>query len=125
DMNDRLMRADFLWDPSDRTRFRFIAETTDLNRNGSARTLEEIRLTNARPRAYSTAGYQFDNLSHVSGFPGGEVGKWETKSDVTGGGYVSGLKRLPMDGGRDLADTLTPKPITGWPGREGRGGLDP
>lgn len=28
--------------------FRFIAETSELDRNGSARTLEEIRLTNAR-----------------------------------------------------------------------------
>ncbi len=124
DMNDRLMRADFLWDPSDRTRFRFIAETTDLNRNGSARTLEEIRLTNARPRAYNTAGYQFDNLSHVSGFPGGEVGKWETKSDVTVDGYVSDLKRFTMDVEWDLTDNLTLKSITGWRDLEDRVYID-
>ena len=114
DIDDRLLRGDFLWTPSDDLQFRFIAETSDLDRNGSARTLEEIRLTNQRPRAYNSAGYQFDNLSHVSGYPGGAVGKWETMSDVQNDGYVSDLRRFTMDVDWSLTDNLTFKSITGW-----------
>lgn len=40
-----MLRGDFVWTPSDDLRFRLIAETTDIDRNGSARTLEEIRLS--------------------------------------------------------------------------------
>ena len=114
DIDDRLMRGDFLWTPSDDLQLRFIAETSDLDRNGSARTLEEIRLTNQRPRAFNSAGYQFDNLSHVSGFPGGAVGTWETMSDVQNDGYVSDLRRFTMDVEYSLNDNLTFKSITGW-----------
>ena len=63
DIDDRLFRGDLLWTPSDDVTFRFVAESTDLDRNGSARTLEEIRLTNPRPLAYNSAGYPFTNLT--------------------------------------------------------------
>ena len=36
--------ATSLWTPSDDVTFRFVAESTEIERNGSARTLEEIRL---------------------------------------------------------------------------------
>jgi iron complex outermembrane recepter protein len=114
DIDDRLFRGDFLWTPSDDVTFRFIAESSDLDRNGSARTLEEIRLTNARPRAFNTAGYPFTNLTHVSGFPGGVVGEWETMSDVENDGYVSDLMRVTIDGEIDLTDNIVFKTITGY-----------
>jgi iron complex outermembrane receptor protein len=114
DIDDRLLRGDFLWTPSDDVTFRFIAESTDIDRNGSARTLEEIRLTNARPRAFNTAGYPFTNATHVSGFPGGDVGKWETMSDVENDGYVSDLLRVTIDGEVRITDNLLFKTITGY-----------
>lgn len=114
DIDDRLFRGDFLWTPSEDVAFRFIAESTDIDRNGSARTLEEIRLTNARPRAYNSAGYPFTNATHVSGFPGGEVGKWETMSDVENDGYVSDLLRVTVDGEVRINDNLLFKSITGY-----------
>jgi iron complex outermembrane receptor protein len=114
DIDDRLFRGDFLWTPSDAVTFRFIAESTDIDRNGSARTLEEIRLTNARPRAYNSAGYPFTNATHVSGFPGGVVGEWETMSDVENDGYVSDLLRVTVDGEVQITDNLMFKSITGY-----------
>jgi iron complex outermembrane receptor protein len=114
DIDDRLLRGDFLWTPSDDVTFRFIAESTDIDRNGSARTLEEIRLTNARPRAYNSAGYPFTNATHVSGFPGGVVGRWETMSDVENDGYVSDLLRVTIDGEVQINDNLLFKTITGY-----------
>jgi iron complex outermembrane receptor protein len=114
DIDDRLFRGDFVWTPSDVVTFRFIAESSDLDRNGSARTLEEIRLTNARPRAFNTAGYPFTNLTHVSGFPGGVVGEWETMSDVENDGYVSDLMRVTIDGEVDITDDIVFKTITGY-----------
>jgi iron complex outermembrane receptor protein len=114
DIDDRLFRSDFLWTPSEDVTFHFIAETSELDRNGSARTLEEIRLTNARPRAFNSAGYQFDNISHVSGTPGGRVGEWETMSDVENDGYVSDLLRVTIDGEWQLNDNIVLKTITGY-----------
>jgi iron complex outermembrane receptor protein len=114
DIDDRLFRGDFLWTPSEDVTFRFIAESSDLDRNGSARTLEEIRLTNARPRAYNSAGYPFTNLTHVSGFPGGRVGEWETMSDVENDGYVSDLLRVTVDGEVRITDNILFKTITGY-----------
>jgi iron complex outermembrane receptor protein len=114
DIDDRLFRGDFLWTPSEDVTFRFIAESSDLDRNGSARTLEEIRLTNARPRAYNSAGYPFTNLTHVSGFPGGRVGEWETMSDVENDGYVSDLLRVTVDGEVQITDNILFKTITGY-----------
>jgi iron complex outermembrane receptor protein len=114
DIDDRLFRGDFVWTPTDDLMFRFVAESTDLDRNGSARTLEEIRLTNARPRAYNTAGYPFTNLTHVSGFEGGAVGEWETMSDVENDGYVSDLLRVTVDGELRITDKLVFKTITGY-----------
>ena len=114
DIDDRLFRGDFVWTPSDDVTFRFIAESSDLDRNGSARTLEEIRLTNARPRAFNSAGYPFTNLTHVSGFPGGAVGEWETMSDVENDGYVSDLMRVTIDGEVQITDDIMFKTITGY-----------
>jgi iron complex outermembrane recepter protein len=114
DIDDRLFRGDFLWTPADDVTFRFIAESSDLDRNGSARTLEEIRLTNARPRAFNSAGYPFTNLTHVSGFPGGVVGEWETMSDVENDGYVSDLLRVTVDGEVQITDDILFKTITGY-----------
>jgi iron complex outermembrane receptor protein len=114
DIDDRLFRGDFLWTPSDNVTFRFIAESSELDRNGSARTLEEIRLTNLRPRAYNSAGYPFTNLTHVSGFPGGVVGEWETMSDVENDGYVSDLLRVTVDGEVQINENVTFKTITGY-----------
>ena len=114
DIDDRLFRGDFVWTPTEDLMFRFVAESTDLDRNGSARTLEEIRLTNARPRAYNSAGYPFTNLTHVSGFEGGAVGEWETMSDVENDGYVSDLLRLTLDGEVQITDNLLFKTITGY-----------
>ncbi len=115
DIDDRLFRGDFLWTPSDDVTFRFIAESSDLDRNGSARTLEEIRLTNARPRAYNSAGYPFTNLTHVSGFPDGQVGEWETMSDVENDGYVSDLAARDRSTARCKSTTTSLfKTITGY-----------
>ena len=114
DIDDRLLRGDLLWTPSESVRFRFIAESSELDRNGSARTLEEIRLTNPRPRAFNSAGYPFNNLTHVSGTPGGAVGEWETMSDVENNGYVSDLLRVTVDGEWDINDKLMFKTITGY-----------
>ena len=58
DIDDRLFRGDLLWSPSDDVTFRFVAESTDLDRNGSARTLEEIRLDEC-----AAAGLQLGRLS--------------------------------------------------------------
>jgi iron complex outermembrane receptor protein len=114
DINDRLLRGDLLWTPSENVRLRFIAEASELDRNGSARTLEEIRLTNPRPLAFNSAGYPFNNATHVSGTPGGQVGEWETMSDVENDGYVSDLTRFTIDAEWDLNDNITLKSITGY-----------
>jgi iron complex outermembrane receptor protein len=114
DFNDQLLRGDVLWRPKPEVRVRAIAETSKADRNGSARVLDDVRLTNARPRAYNSAGFVYTPRSHVAGFPGGEVGKFETKSDVKTDGYVYDLDRYTLDAEWDFSPNFMIKSLTGY-----------
>ena len=90
-MDDEVSRADFMWEPSDRVSLRFNAQS------------DRIVETQARVNTYIdpqlgfNSGYQmglslaydiasgggFNCHYTCSGFPGGLVGKWEGRQDIT------------------------------------------
>lgn len=112
DLNDQIFRGDVLWRPSDDVQLRFIAEFTDVNRAGSARVVDFLD-GHPRQQAFNDAGFRFDNLSHAAGWPGGEVGGFQTRSVSEIQGYQYDSERYTLDVEWDISDTLTLKSITG------------
>src|SRR5690606_30539130 len=87
-LENEIARGDLVWEPTDRFSARMIYERTQQRSNGQPRVIEGIypgiETSNLRlnvAEQYTVAGYEFTDRTHTSGFPGGEVGKWETKMD--------------------------------------------
>jgi len=124
DVNDDIVRADVLWEPSDRFTARFIAERSEVDRWGPARVLlsmgdpvyDPVTGTNSNPRAqaYVNIGMPISNRTHAAGWPGGEVGRYQNKSTWEGRGLRVDLDRYTLDLTWDLSDTLQFKSITGY-----------
>src|SRR5690606_17739362 len=124
DVNDDIVRADVLWEPSDRFTARFIAERSEVDRWGPARVLlsmgdpvyDPVTGTNSNPRAqaYVNIGMPISNRTHAAGWPGGEVGRYQNKSTWEGRGLRVDLDRYTLDLTWDVSDTLQFKSITGY-----------
>ena len=124
DINDDILRADLLWEPTDRFTARFIAERSEVDRWGPARVLLEMgdpvydpdtgTNTNPRAQAYVNIGMPISNKTHAAGWPGGEVGKYQNKSTWEGRGLRVDLDRYTLDLTWDLSDTLQLRSISGF-----------
>ena len=128
DINDTVVRGDLLWTPSDRFNLRFSADVNEIDRNGPARVQNDIILTCTvpghpanfcgnepitRPNVYNVSGLTYTPTSHVAGFPGGEVGEYETKSDYNVNGIVQDFDRYTLDMTWELTDNISLKSLTG------------
>jgi iron complex outermembrane receptor protein len=136
--DDELFRGDILWEPTDSFSLRFTANDED-KRGSDARI---VRFTNvdhpqvtrynvlagnpdylARARAVNPAfpaspftayfpSNRFTPESHETGYPGGELEKWQTKSDNPHGGLRRDLQYYTLTLNWDIGENLRFESIT-------------
>jgi iron complex outermembrane receptor protein len=88
---DDVVRADFIWEPSDRVSLRFNAQSdTIVDTQARVNTYIDNQIgfnsgfEMGLSLAYDIASGGRWNCNYVcSGFPGGQVGKWEGRQDIT------------------------------------------
>ena len=88
---DEVVRADFIWEPSDRVSLRFNAQSdTIVDTQARVNTYIDNQIgwnsgfQMGLSQAYDIASGGRWNCNYVcSGFPGGQVGKWEGRQDTT------------------------------------------
>src|SRR5690606_1547239 len=135
--DDQLFRFDMLWEPTDSLSLRFTANDED-KRGTDARIVRITDENNAQyirynvpagnpqflararavdptfpesPFASLFPSNRFTPQTHMPGYPGGEVGKWQTKSDSPANGLQRVLRyyTLTLDWG--ITDNLSFKAI--------------
>ncbi len=124
DVNDRMLRADVLWEPTDAFSARFVAERSEVDRWGPPRVLlgmgdpvfDPVTGINSNPRAqaYANIGRPFTNLTHTAGYPGGLVGEYENRSTWEGRGMRVDLDRFTLDLNWSFSDTMDFRSITAF-----------
>jgi iron complex outermembrane recepter protein len=124
DVHDQLLRADVLWQPSERFSLRAIAEDSKADRDGPARVLLGIvdpvfdsvtgRNTNPRAQAFVNAGLPYTNATHAAGWPGGAVSDYETRIDWLSPGLITELERYTADITLKFTDALRLRSLTGY-----------
>ena len=120
DIDNQILRADFVFEPSEAFDLRFIYESNDRNENGAARIqngfLEDGTVVNqqiARSQYFTHAGVDLRNAAAASGYPGGMLGQYETRSDLETDGTVIDQDSATLDITWDINDSLTLRSITG------------
>ncbi len=116
DFDDDVLRGDLLWKPSDAFRLRFNIENNDYRANGQPRITPSIydpQPPFSRAQVYLWAGVPFSNLTNAAGFPGGELGKYQSRSVYQHDGWKLEENRAVLDLEWDISDHLTLKSITG------------
>jgi iron complex outermembrane receptor protein len=113
--DDRLYRGDILWEPTDKFTMR-VTLNDETKHSSDARIVRFTNTQNVRYLAYNVlagnpdflaaarainpafpdppkqlAARAFTPLTHQPGYPGGQVGKWETKSNTPEGGTARDL----------------------------------
>jgi iron complex outermembrane receptor protein len=131
DQDDKLLRLDLLWEPLDSVDLRFTANKED-KRGTEARIIRITNPNNVRyiqynvlagnPDYVNIAGFtpinwglpsnRFTPKTHMPGYPGGDVGKWQTKSDTPAQGITRDLEYYTLTGNWDITDTLRFRSIT-------------
>jgi iron complex outermembrane recepter protein len=124
DVHDQLLRADVLWQPSERFSLRAIAEDIQVDRDGPARVLRRIvdpvfdsasgTNTNPRAQAFVNAGLPYTNATHAAGWEGGTVGEYETRIDWLNPGLITELTRFTADMTLRFTDDLRLRSLTGY-----------
>ncbi len=126
DVNDELVRADFLWTPLESLSIRYNAEFANTDRNGPARVIWEVGPmktfnvgsilynTNANAQVYKNAnGYEYTTRNSASG-QGGVLGKYDTKVAWKTDGIVIDMERHTFDTTWDVNDWLKIRSLTGY-----------
>jgi len=126
DVNDELVRADFLWTPLESLSIRYNTEFANTDRNGPARVVWEVGpmktfnvgsiLYNTNPNAqvYKNAyGYEYTTKNSASG-QGGVLGKYDTKVAWKTNGIVIDMERHNLDMSWDVNDWLKIRSLTGY-----------
>ena len=131
DQDDQLLRFDVLWEPTDNFSLRLTANDED--KTGTEARI--IRITNpnnvryiqynvlaGNPDYVNIPGFTVQNWglpanrftpqTHMPGYPGGQVGKWETKSDTPIDGITRDLKYYTLNAKWDISDNLSLESIS-------------
>jgi len=126
DVNDEMVRADFLWTPTEDISVRYNTEFTMTDRNGPARVVWEVGPKgnflvgstvynkNANAQVYQNAyGYDYSTANSASG-QGGVLGKYQTKVAWQTNGIVIDMERHTLDVGWNVNDWLRVRSLTGY-----------
>ena len=133
DTNQTVVRGDLLWKPADSFSARLILENDQMDQNGIPRLTHGISGAGTFPPAAgsrcaaacaynivaqdptSTSGIiAITNDTHVSGFPGGSLGEFETRMVQTLNGFVQDADRLTLDLTWDINDSMRIRSLTGY-----------
>jgi iron complex outermembrane receptor protein len=124
--DDQLLRFDMLWEPTDTFSLRLTANDED--KKGTEARI--VRITNPRNVRYiqynvlagnpdyvnipgfsvvnwGLPGNRFTPQTHMSGYPGGQLGKWQTRSDTPDNGITRDLKYYTVTAKWDITDNLS------------------
>ena len=126
DVNDQMVRADLLFTPTDALSVRYSYDTSTQDRAGGARAVFEIGPStafdvggvtvnsNAQAQAMENAyGIVFDDQNVASNYPGGVMGKYDTRVSHETNGFFIEQKRHTLDISYDINDNLTFRSLTG------------
>lgn len=149
DQDDTLFRADILWEPTDNFSLRFTAND-ESKASTDARIVQFTNTSHPRYLGYNVACGNPDFLAaaravdpawpdppstpcrsttftpetHEPGYPGGQVGKWQTKTDTMNDGIKQDVEYYTLTLDWDITDNITLESITsGWE-RDGRQVID-
>ena len=136
--DDELFRGDLLWEPTDNFSLRFTANYEDKSSTdarivrfsnmdhpqitrynvlaGNPDYLAMARAVNpnfaASPFTANFPSDRFTPESHETGYPGGELGKWQTKSDTADDGVRRDLEYYTITMNWDIGENLRFESIT-------------
>ncbi len=118
DVDRKNFRGDFLWTPTDNFDARLTLESDKFDQNGSALVLSGFGPGGLIP-AYNNLGARFGlqpitAATHVSGFPGGQVGKSAIKSNRNGDAWTQDARLLTATLNWKVNDWLKVKSLTGY-----------
>jgi iron complex outermembrane receptor protein len=136
--DDELFRGDLLWEPTEKFSLRFTVNDEDKSSTegrtlrftntdhpqlirynvlaGNPDYLSRARAVNpafpASPFASLFPSNSIGPATHESGYPGGQVGKWETKSDTPDDGIQRDLQYYTVTANWDITDRIHLRSIT-------------
>jgi iron complex outermembrane receptor protein len=98
-IDDEVLRGDILWLPTEKLSFRFNYQSNEQSPTeariqaavfpelsqtfGIGAAPGAVRLAAGIVQLYTLAGQPITALTQQAGFPGGQVGKWQTRSEIT------------------------------------------
>jgi iron complex outermembrane receptor protein len=98
-LDDEVLRGDLLWAPTEKLSFRFNYQSNDSTTTearvqsavfpelsqtfGIGAAPGAVRLAAGIIQLYTIAGQPITAITQQAGFPGGQVGKWQSKSEIT------------------------------------------
>ena len=119
DMDNKVLRGDILWQPGENFSLRFNAELNDAAANGPAHVqtgiIEDVptgRLSLAE--AFTVAGLPVTNRTTTMGFPGGDVGEFQTQSAIDRDGWVYEEDRYTLTLDWAISAAFAFKSISGY-----------
>jgi len=128
DINDDVLRADFLWEPTENFSARFNVESSKSDRKGPARGLFEITTpqffpggpgladdynTNANAQAYINIGIPWTEANFATGPRGQQLGEYDTAIGMKSVGQLVDQERASLTLNWDINDSLTFRSISG------------
>jgi iron complex outermembrane receptor protein len=112
-----VMRGDILWTPSDVLDVRVVLDTSESQytepRVEDAVFLDAILFPTNITNIYNAAGLPFTAETQTAGWPGGEVGKWENRSQTTIPNRID-KDQISAEINWSLTDTLSLQFLTGF-----------
>ena len=130
--DDELFRADFLWTPSENFNLRVAydyqrQESSDRKAvvfsNENDVHIAALNIAAQNPAFRSDAFLpitEYTPRTHEPGFPGGEVGAWETKGDGPENGITTDYDALTVTMNWDINDNISLESISAWWEKSGR-----
>jgi iron complex outermembrane receptor protein len=131
DQDDQLLRFDMLWEPTDNFSMRLTANDEDkkgtepriiritnpnnvryIQYNVLAGNPDYVNIPGFTPIDFGLPGDRFTPQSHMPGYPGGELDKWQTRSDTPDQGITRDLKYYTLRADWDITDNLRFESIT-------------
>ena len=111
-IDQTVFRGDIVWTPTDNLDFRFNYQENDSQftdphvQDAIYDTYDEFRLQAAVTEFYGLAGLEpYNRVTQISGYPGGQVGKWENRSNNTvPNHYIT--EQLSIETNWQLTDTV-------------------
>jgi|SRR5882672_11202876 len=120
-LEDDVLRADLLWLPTDKLSFRFNYQSNDSTTTearvqsavfpelsqtfGIGAAPGSVRLAAGIIQLYTIAGQPITAQTQQAGYPGGQVGKWQSKSEITTPDKIFD-EQLSVEVNWDLSDSL-------------------